>query len=71
MYFFFHRVYCVTVKTKNCIHFTAVSEENERYSLFRSWPVPGSEIVGSVELRKRKHENKAGGNWGEQGRRSL
>ena len=28
-------------------------------------PVPGSEIVGSAELRKRKHENKKGGNWGE------
>ena len=34
------------------------------------WPVPGSEIVGygSAELRKRKHENKTGGNWGEKGR---
>ena len=26
------------------------------------WPVPGSQIVGSAELRKRKHENKTGGN---------
>ena len=30
-------------------------------------PVPGCEIVGSAELRKGKHENKTGGNWGEQG----
>ena len=33
-------------------------------------PVPGCEIVGSAELRKGKHENKTGGNWGEQERRS-
>ena len=26
-------------------------------------PVPGSEIVGSAELIKRKHEHKMGGNW--------
>ena len=29
--------------------------------------VPGSEIVGSAEVRKREHENKTGGNWGDQG----
>ena len=29
--------------------------------------VPGSEIVGSAEMRKREHENKTGGNWGDQG----
>ena len=34
-------------------------------------PVPGSGIVGSAELRKCEHENKRGGNWGEEGRRSL
>ena len=34
-------------------------------------PVPGSEIFGSAELRKRKHENKTGGNWGQKGRLSL
>ena len=34
-------------------------------------PVPGSEIFGSAELRKRKHENKTGGNWEEKGRLSL
>ena len=28
------------------------------------WPVPGSEIVGSLKLGKRDHENKTGGNWG-------
>ena len=28
----------------------------------RSWPVPGSEKVGSTELRKREHEKKTGGN---------
>ena len=33
--------------------------------------VPGSEIFGSAELRKRKHENKTGGNWEEKGRLSL
>ena len=32
---------------------------------------PGSEIVGPGELRKREHENKTGGNWGEKGRGSL
>ena len=26
-------------------------------------PIPGSEIVGPAELRKRKHENKTGGNF--------
>ena len=31
-------------------------------------PAPGSEIVGSAELRKGKHGNKTGGNWEEQGR---
>ena len=39
-----------------------------------SWKVilvPGSGIVGSAELRKCEHENKRGGNWGEEGRRSL
>ena len=30
---------------------------------FSLLPVPGSEIVGSAELRKRKHENKTRGNW--------
>ena len=35
------------------------------------YPVPGSKMVGSAELRKRKHENKTGGNWGERGRQSL
>ena len=30
-------------------------------------PVPGFEIVGSAEVRKREHENKTGGNWGDQG----
>lgn len=29
------------------------------------YPVLGSEIVGSVKLRKHKHKNKARGNWGE------
>ena len=53
--------------------------------------VPGSEIVGSAELRRREHKkktkqnktkqkkerrkerkkSKSGGNWGEEGRRSL
>ena len=28
------------------------------------YPVLGSEIVGSVKLRKHEHKNKAGGNWG-------
>ena len=28
-------------------------------------------IVGSAKLRKRKHKNKTGGNWGEEGRLSL
>ena len=36
-------------------------------SLFR----PGSELVGPAELRKREHENKTGGSWGEKGRGSL
>ena len=36
-------------------------------SLDSTWPVPGSEIVGSAELRKHKHESKTGGKWGEQG----
>ena len=30
-----------------------------------------SDIVGSAELKKRKQENKMGGNWGEQGRWGL
>ena len=43
-------------------------------------PVPDSEIVGSAELRRREHKkkkkkerkkSKTGGNWGEEGRRSL
>ena len=34
----------------------------ERY---KHLPVPGSEIVGSAKLRKREHENKTVGNWGE------
>ena len=43
--------------------------------------VPGSEIVGSAELRRREHKkkkkkkerkkSKTGGKWGEEGRRSL
>ena len=39
--------------------------------------VPGSEIVGSAELRRREHKNKerkkskTGGNWREEGRWSL
>ena len=46
--------------------------------------VPGSEIVGSAELRRHEHKkkkkekkrkerkkSKTGGNWGEEGRRSL
>ena len=42
--------------------------------------VPGSEIVGSAELRRRAHKKRKkkkkksktrGGNWGEKGRRSL
>ena len=42
--------------------------------------VPGSEIVGSAELRRREHKkkekkrrkkSKTGGNWGDEGRRSL
>ena len=43
--------------------------------------VPGPEIVGSAELRRREHKNKerkkerkkskTGGNWGEEGRWSL
>ena len=39
-----------------------------------SWKVivvPGSGIVGSAELRKCEHENKRGGNWGEEGWWSL
>ena len=32
----------------------------------RTQPVPGSEIVGPAELRKREDENKTEGNWGEQ-----
>ena len=28
-------------------------------------------LVRSAELRNGKHENKTGGNWGEQGRRCL
>ena len=27
------------------------------------YPVPGSEMVGSAKLRKRKHENKTEGNF--------
>ena len=35
---------------------------------FCGQPVPGSKTVGPAELRKREHENKTGGNWGEKGR---
>ena len=35
------------------------------------YPLPGSKIVGPVELRKREHENKTGGKWGGQRQRSL
>ena len=40
----------------------------KQFSPLPTQPVPGSEIVGSAELRKRKHENKTGGNWGKRGR---
>ena len=38
-------------------------------SKLTGWPAPGSEVVGSTELRKREYE-KTGGKWGEEGRRS-
>ena len=31
-------------------------------------PVPGSEIGGSTKFKKRQHEKKTGGNWGEEDR---
>ena len=34
-------------------------------NIYNGLPVAGSEIGGSAELRKRKHEDKTGGNWGE------
>ena len=45
-------------KTKQIVHIP---------SYFQTWPVPGSEIVGSAELRKHKHENKTEGNLGRAG----
>ena len=32
-------------------------------SFYKGWTVPGSKIVKSSESRKRKHENKTGGNY--------
>lgn len=37
----------------------------------KAQPVPGSEMIGSTKFRKSEHGNNAGGNWGEEGRRTF